>query len=257
MTDPALEQSAPVSYRENETDADGHRWHSPDYVRDWIRRYEREASPAYIAEHKQLLDAVLRTIPHDRSAALRILDVGAGWGRLARYLLEAFPSCHLVAHDFSQPMREAARSRLVDFAERIEFAEDDLEHQGPLTGIGDGFDIVVSTFTLHHVSEHRLGALFCELYALLRPGGVFVNLDRVRYRSAVLLQALWRMTGMGVISRALPALRPQFGADDATRKHGATRAGYLRMLRNAGFQAHAQRIGGVVLMVGRKASSEV
>lgn len=255
MTEPATERVSTFLSRDSETDADGHRWHSQHYVSDWIRRHERDADAAYQLEYKRRIEAMLQAIPHDRAAPLCILDIGAGWGRLAAHLLRSFPASNLVAHDFSQPMREEARLRLLEFASRIEFVDGNLEQQNVLTGLNRHFDVVVSAATLHHVSEVRLGSLCREIYAVLKPGGVFVNLDRVRRRSVALLQALERSAGDGAVAHALAALQLMIGAGAARDTCGATHPGYLRMLRSAGFHACSRRVGGLVLTSGAKASS--
>jgi tRNA (cmo5U34)-methyltransferase len=115
---------------------------------------------------------VLEALPDD---AARVLDLGTGDGRLLELVLTAHPAAEAVAVDFNSEMLRRARDRFDGRA--VAVFEHDLDDA--LLGLGAGFDAVVSSFAIHHVSHDRKRALFGEVFAMLRPGGMFANLEHV------------------------------------------------------------------------------
>jgi tRNA (cmo5U34)-methyltransferase len=116
--------------------------------------------------------ALLEFVPLDTR---RILDLGAGDGRLLALLRIERPYAQGIAADLSPTMLEAARSRFVDepLVQVIEYDLDD-----PLPDLGQ-FDAIVSSFAIHHCTHERKRALYSEIHAALEPGGVFYNLEHV------------------------------------------------------------------------------
>jgi ubiquinone/menaquinone biosynthesis C-methylase UbiE len=107
--------------------------------------------------------------------AARLLDLGAGDGRLLALLLLACPAARGVAIDFSSPMLEQLWQRFCHES-RVEFVAHDLEQ--PLPALGT-FDVVVSSFAIHHLPHHRKRELYQEVWTVLESGGLFANLEHV------------------------------------------------------------------------------
>ena len=112
-----------------------------------------------------------------RPGVERVVDLGAGDGHLLGFVLAARPAARGVAVDFSPPMLDAARARFAAEARAAVLAHDLTR---PLPGGAlDGADAVVSSFAIHHLEDDRKRTLYEEVHALLRPGGVFLNLEHV------------------------------------------------------------------------------
>ena len=105
----------------------------------------------------------------------RVLDLGSGDGRLLDLVLRARPAAMGVAVDFSPPMLERLRRRF-DRNERVQIVEHNLETPLPSLGL---FDVIVSSFAIHHVEHERKRQLYGEIWNALSGGGVFCNLEHV------------------------------------------------------------------------------
>jgi tRNA (cmo5U34)-methyltransferase len=106
----------------------------------------------------------------------RVLDLGTGDGRLLARLREHCVFAEGVAVDFSPTMLAAARERFGGDPS-VTVVEHDLDR--PLPATLGSFDVVVSSFAIHHVDDARKRALYGEVFDRLQPGGLFANLEHV------------------------------------------------------------------------------
>jgi len=137
---------------------------------------------------------VLELVP---KTVRRILDLGAGDGRLLALLKIDRPDAHGVATDLSPTMLDAARARFAGDAS-VEVVEHDLDAPLSVLGAAGSFDAVVSCFAIHHCSHARKRALYEEVFALLAPGGVFYNLEHVASPTPELHEAFFTALGMSL-----------------------------------------------------------
>lgn len=109
-----------------------------------------------------------------------VLDLGCGNGILGRYLFTLFPSAHGRFIDFSEPMLEAARENLRSCPQAaIERADFSSPQWLESVSGHQPFDIVISGFAIHHQPDKRKREIYSEIFDLLGPGGVFLNLEHV------------------------------------------------------------------------------
>jgi ubiquinone/menaquinone biosynthesis C-methylase UbiE len=136
----------------------------------------REAIPGAALQ----LSVIRNIVQHWKTEPFGMLDLGCGDGILGHSLLRAFPASQGVFVDFSEPMLEAAHENLKDVTRtsilKADFSTplwmDSLEPYAP-------FDVVVSGFSIHHQPDKRKKELYGEIYSVLSPGGVFLNLEHV------------------------------------------------------------------------------
>jgi trans-aconitate methyltransferase len=130
------------------------------------------------AEQLLVLRQLLPALPE--GAMPRVLDLGCGDGILLETVLRRWPDAQGIALDGSEAMLRRAAGRLAAFAPAVTFVQADFNapewrQELPLTG----FHAIVSGFAIHHSEDERKRALYGECFDLLRPGGVFVNVEHV------------------------------------------------------------------------------
>jgi ubiquinone/menaquinone biosynthesis C-methylase UbiE len=123
----------------------------------------------------------LVTVARERQSAerLTVLDLGCGDGVLLETILAAFPGSRGVGLDGSPEMLRRAAERLARFDD-VALVEADFNVPSWRERLPEPtFDAVVSGFAIHHSEDERKRELYAEVYDLMSPGGVFVNIEHV------------------------------------------------------------------------------
>jgi SAM-dependent methyltransferase len=158
-------------------------WQSPEHALEYLRRADR-------VPHRTEREAtLLAEVP---SSAARLLDLGAGGGRLLDLLLAHCRSAAGVAVDFSPLMLEKLRAKY-GAGRCVQVVDHNLDQ--PLPDLGS-FDVIASSFAIHHVTHERKRELYQEVFDRLRPGGVFANLEHVSSPTAEIHQRFLAAFGM-------------------------------------------------------------
>lgn len=148
-------------------------WRGRDLARSFV-----EGTRAAIPFAAEQIDLVLRLAAAWRPEPDTVLDLGCGDGILGRALLSLYPQARLVFVDFSEEMLAQARRKQPP-GSAAEFVAADLAGPGWSAGLEPAFDLVVSGFAIHHLPHPRKRQIYREVYHLLRPGGLFLNLEHV------------------------------------------------------------------------------
>lgn len=163
---------------------DHHDWASDAYVDAWVHR-QQTVDPTR-AERFQLMCDLL---PFAADATVTILDVGAGYGPVSQFLLDRFPNATCMAQDGSEPMLRHAQQRMTGYGARFIIMQSDLFDPNWAPTQYGPFDAVVSASCLHNLRDFpRIRTLYGDIRTLLKPGGIFLNLDLVNAPSMALQQ---------------------------------------------------------------------
>jgi ubiquinone/menaquinone biosynthesis C-methylase UbiE len=167
------------------------------HFNSWSETYERSFQQWLLFD--RVHRGVLARIPADFVPA-NILDIGCGTGRLLRRMHLRWPSAVLVGVDLAEGM--VAQARMHTSYATI--------HQAPAEHLpveNDSMDLVTSTTSFHHWSDHVQGVR--EAVRVLRRGGLFILADmnlathgHPLSRSAV--KAIFTDSGLSIRSQSSP-----------------------------------------------------
>src|SRR5215470_17197917 len=220
---------------------DHHDWASEAYVEEWVRRQQAE-DPNRVERFQLICD--LLPFPHD--ATVTILDVGAGYGPLCRFILDRYPHATCIAQDGSAPMLNRARSLAASYGEHLKTHLSDLFATNWLPTEFGPFDAAVSSICLHNLRDFdRISEIYREIRAHLKSGGVFLNEDLINAPTAELKQrydivAALRRQRTGTSAEDLQAMVRGHSGHSAghatTDSFPGTLDQHLAALKSAGFK---------------------
>jgi SAM-dependent methyltransferase len=141
-------------------------WTKADHALEYLRRLED-------IPHRQEGEATL--IEEIPKHARRILDLGCGDGHLLAILLSHCADASGVGVDFSATMLKEAERRFLGHP-CVSLVMHNLDSSLPELG---RFDVIASSFAIHHCADDRKRALYQEIWNALEPGGIFCNLEHV------------------------------------------------------------------------------
>ncbi len=206
-----------------------------------VRALFDAAAQDYDAARRQLVPCfddlygiALSLIPYSATTPIHVLDLGAGTGLMAALVAAAYPHAQLTLADIAPEMLDKARERFTAEQARVNYIELDYVQQ-PIPG---QYDLVVSALSLHHTPPAQLPAVFGRIFAALKPGGRFINLDQALgttpenemiYQQTWHSQALAKGTDEHTMSRALERIKADQTTLLADQLHWLTQVGFTNV----------------------------
>jgi len=157
------------------TEFDKSNWANPEFSRGY-----RDNADVFIVERRRMLSILQSFYAHFLKDGARkmVLDLGCGDGIVTSNLAEADESFSATLVDGSADMLAKAKERLKgqNDARYIQASFQEMIQKNILEG---DFDLIVSSLAIHHLTMEEKASLFGVIYAHLKPGGRFVNIDVV------------------------------------------------------------------------------
>lgn len=157
-----------------------------------LKRTFDDIAQAYDEQRRKLIPCfddfyqIGASVANVATDAPRILDIGAGTGLFASFLLAKYPKAKLTLIDLSDKMLEVARARFRHRPDVKYFVDDFTAHP-----FHETFDIVISSLSIHHLTDAEKRDVYAKVFASLSPGGLFVNADQV-LGSTPFLESLYK-----------------------------------------------------------------
>lgn len=107
------------------------------------------------------------------------LDLGCGDGFLGNFIYGLFPDSKGVFLDISQEMINKVKEK--GFKRSTEYIVQDFGKDDWISCIRsiNKFDLIISGFSIHHIENDKKKRLYKDIYGLLKPGGIFLNMEHV------------------------------------------------------------------------------
>jgi len=144
----------------------------------WLRRWDAQQE-RYIPDREERFRVVIDVV---RAAVGtgpgRVVDLGCGPGSLSARLAAALPDVTVVGVD-ADPLLLGLGT--ANTGPRVRLVESNLRHPDwpDRIGLAGPWDAAVSSTALHWLDAGSLATLYRTLAERLRPGGVFVNADKM------------------------------------------------------------------------------
>ncbi len=151
---------------------------------DWQRWLERwnAQQMGYLPEREARFTAMLDVLDLLLPERFDALDLACGPGAISQRLLTRFPRARSVAVDVDPVLLTLGQRTLGTFGGRLRWVDADLRDPAWLTKLDlQQVDAVLSTTALHWLPAAHLVRVYQDVGQLLRPGGVFLNGDHMRF----------------------------------------------------------------------------
>lgn len=147
----------------------------------WLQRWDAQQT-GYLPEREARFAAMLDVLEALLPEHFVALDLACGPGAISQQLLARFPQASSMAVDVDPVLLTLGQGALGTMHGRLRWIDADLRDPVWTLALGvTQVDAILSTTALHWLPAAHLVRLYQDLAQLLRPGGVFLNGDHLRF----------------------------------------------------------------------------
>jgi tRNA (cmo5U34)-methyltransferase len=196
---------------------------SVEYYDDWMMK----ALPNY----HDIFQTAKELVFFDPTKPIEVIDLGAGTGLFSKHILDKFPKANFLLYDLATQMLDVAKRRFAAFPQQFSY------HVGDYCNIDTSrdFDLVISSLSIHHLTDADKCHLFQSIYRLLKNPGLFINIDQIRGNTPYLQQLYWNHWLTQVRQKGQPETRIQESIERRQYDKDALLSEQLEWLTQAGF----------------------
>ncbi|MEM7534279.1 MAG: class I SAM-dependent methyltransferase [Chloroflexota bacterium] len=148
---------------------------------DWLTRWDAQQA-GYLPDREERFNAMATAMAQLLPPDFVALDLCCGPGSLSQRLLTHFPQARVVAVDIDPVLLALGKGALGTMDGRLRWVDADLCDPKWVKSLDENqFDAVVSTTALHWLPAPDLVRVYHQVARLLRPGGLFLNGDNMKY----------------------------------------------------------------------------
>jgi SAM-dependent methyltransferase len=147
----------------------------------WLARWNAQQT-GYLPDREARFDAMLTVLEVLLPPDFVALDLCCGPGAISHRLFLRFPQARSVAVDLDPVLLALGQGALADMNGRLRWVDADLCDPKWVEQLDENhFDAVLSTTALHWLPTPDPVRVYHELGKLVRPGGVFLNGDNMKF----------------------------------------------------------------------------
>jgi len=153
-----------------------HDWKSSRLTSDYL-----ESVRGGIPLAETQIEVIIRIIKSWIPEVHNFLDMGCGDGVLGRQILQHWPEAFGIFIDFSEPMIRSAREKCKTYRNNSAIILEDYSREDWIESIMTWvpLDVVISGYSIHHQEDDKKYKIYKDVFNILKPGGLFLNLEHV------------------------------------------------------------------------------